>query len=119
MSDVRDPDTDQPLPIPNDRPSAHDLVAADLAARKAHGLRKYGSLLQAFNGRDSLRDAYEEALDLCVYLRTLLEEQAGQAPGPLDVLRCVNVRTHGPHAWVTENPDVAWQCPGYRSVTGI
>ena len=34
--------------------------------------------LQAFNGRDSLKDAYEEALDLCVYLRTAIYEKDGK-----------------------------------------
>ena len=33
------------------------------------GIRKYGTPLQPDNGRDSLQDAYEEALDLCVYLK--------------------------------------------------
>lgn len=75
MSDIRDPETDQAAPIPNDGPSAHDLVIADLQDRKEHGLRKYNSLLQPFNGRDSVLDAYEEAQDLVVYLANLLEEQ--------------------------------------------
>lgn len=76
MSDVRDPETDQRLPTSNGHPSAHDLVAADLAERKAHGFRKYGSLLQAANGRSHLRDAYEEVLDHAVYLRSALDETA-------------------------------------------
>lgn len=76
MSDVRDPETDQAAPIPNHRPSAHDLVAADMAERKAHGLRKYQSLLQAGNGRNALQDLYEELLDAVVYARTELEERA-------------------------------------------
>jgi hypothetical protein len=75
VGDIRDPETDQVAPIPNDGPSMHDLVAADMMERKAHGLRKYNSLLQAFNGRSALRDAYEEVLDLAVYLRQALEEQ--------------------------------------------
>lgn len=32
-------------------------------------------VLQAFNGRDVLRDAYEEALDLATYLRQCIEER--------------------------------------------
>jgi hypothetical protein len=31
--------------------------------------------LQAFNGRDALRDAYEEALDLACYLRQAIAER--------------------------------------------
>lgn len=75
MSDIRDPETDQAAPISNDGPSAHDLVIKDLQDRKEHGLRKYKTMLQPNNGRDSILDAYEEVLDLVVYLRNYLEEQ--------------------------------------------
>lgn len=67
----------QPAPVDQGRASAHDLVAADMQERKAFGLRKYGVTLQAHNGRDTLQDAYEEVLDLAVYLRTLIEERKG------------------------------------------
>lgn len=50
------------------------LVAADLADRKALGIERHGQPLQAHNGRDALRDAYEESLDLVVYLRQVWEE---------------------------------------------
>lgn len=75
MSDVRDPETDQQLPVHNDQISCQDLVIADIEARKALGLKKYGTLLQPFNGRSFLQDAYEEVLDLAVYLRGKLEEE--------------------------------------------
>lgn len=75
MSDTRDPETDQQLPIKNDLPVIQDLVMADIEARKELGLKKYGTLLQPFNGRNMLQDAYEESLDLCIYLRGRLEEQ--------------------------------------------
>jgi len=75
LSETRDPSTDQPLPTPNDQPHIHDLVADDIAARKALGIRKYRTPLQAYNGRNMLRDAYEEVLDLAVYLRGALAEQ--------------------------------------------
>lgn len=65
----------EPPPIKNDGPSMHDLVAADIAARKEFGLKKYGTPLQAHNGRDALMDAYEETLDLIVYLRQAIEER--------------------------------------------
>lgn len=74
MSTVRDPNTDQQLPTPNDNPPIHDLVAEDLMARKQMGTRKYGTPLQAHNGRNPLRDAYEETLDQAVYLRQSIEE---------------------------------------------
>lgn len=66
---------DQPMPTFSDRPFIHDLVAADIAARGELGKRRYGTKLQAFNGRSSLQDAYEESLDLCCYLKQLIEEE--------------------------------------------
>jgi hypothetical protein len=66
---------DQPLPVQNERQSIQDLVIADIETRKKVGLERYGTLLQADNKRDSLRDAYEEALDLTCYLRQAIEER--------------------------------------------
>lgn len=64
----------EPPPVVNEQPAIQDLVIADLEARKQYGLKKYGTLLQAFNGRDALMDAYQEALDRVVYLRQAYEE---------------------------------------------
>ena len=50
---------DQPPPKPNDKPAVWDLV-------------------QPFNGRDALVDAFQEALDLCVYLRQAIYERDGR-----------------------------------------
>jgi hypothetical protein len=52
------------------------LVLADLEARIATGEDEYGEPLTTHNGRDPLQDAYEEALDLALYLRQELEERA-------------------------------------------
>lgn len=54
-----------------------DLVVDDMRARDAFGAQKYGSRLMADDGRNSLRDAYEEVLDLAVYLRKALAEREG------------------------------------------
>lgn len=54
------------------------LVIQDMNARAALGEAKYGIRLQAHNGRDPLVDAYQEALDLAIYLRQVLEEKYGQ-----------------------------------------
>lgn len=51
---------DQSLPIPNDGPCVQDAVIEDLANRKLVGVERYGTPLQPHNGRDALRDAYEE-----------------------------------------------------------
>lgn len=66
---------DQPTPVANDGPCVQDLVIADIEARKVIGRKRYGTLLQPFNGRDALVDAYQEALDLCQYLRQVIEER--------------------------------------------
>jgi hypothetical protein len=66
---------DQPPPVPNDRPAVWDLVVEDMRARDAVGRARYGTPLQAFNGRDALADAYAEALDLVVYLRQAIAER--------------------------------------------
>ncbi len=65
---------DQPLPAHNDRAAVWDLVKADIDSRDNLGRLRYGTRLQPFNGRDTVRDTYEEALDKLVYLRSLLVE---------------------------------------------
>lgn len=61
-------------PITNMSGSIHDKVVQDVKSRKELGLAKYGTILQAGNGRNALKDAYEEVLDLACYLRQKLEE---------------------------------------------
>jgi hypothetical protein len=51
----------------NDDQATRD-VAQDIRARAAVGRQRYGTFLYPDNGRDSLVDAYQEALDLPVYL---------------------------------------------------
>lgn len=51
-----------------------DLLVEDMRARDAHGREVYKVPLQAHNGRNVLKDAYEEALDAAVYLRQGCEE---------------------------------------------
>lgn len=57
-----------------------ELVQADLEARAEHGKAEYGERLKAHNGRDALVDAYQEALDLCQYLRQEIEERQIEIP---------------------------------------
>jgi hypothetical protein len=65
----------QPKPVQNELPKIPDLVIADMQARAEYGYNKYGTYLQAFNGRDALKDAYQEAIDLCQYLRQAIYER--------------------------------------------
>ncbi len=65
----------QPRPIPNSNAPIGEQVIEDMKARIVLGKARYGTPLQAFNGRDALWDAYEEALDLCMYLKQALVER--------------------------------------------
>jgi hypothetical protein len=67
--------TPQLLPQQNDEPIVWDLVIQDMRERDKLGMQKYHTHLQPFNGRDALVDAYQEALDLVVYLRQLIYEK--------------------------------------------
>lgn len=68
----------EPKPIPNQHPHVADLVIADINSRKEFGLKKYGTALQPHNGRDALTDAYQEALDMCKYIRQAIYERDGK-----------------------------------------
>lgn len=68
----------QPAPTRNDSTPVWQLVIADMQARDEFGRAKYGTPLQANNGRDALVDAYQEILDAAVYLRQLIVERDGK-----------------------------------------
>lgn len=90
------PGDTQGMPTVNDEPYVHDVLVADLHSRfivhapireqvvadilrrKALGTERYGTPLQPHNGRSPLLDAYEEALDLAVYLRQHLMEKTSE-----------------------------------------
>jgi hypothetical protein len=105
--------TPEPAPKRTDSPAVWPLVIADLAAldapewlrqvmaddmrdRDAFGREKYGTPLQVENDRDASTDAYQEALDLAVYLRQKAEQTdlaywhalSGQAVGMAAAIRC-------------------------------
>jgi hypothetical protein len=66
----------EPVPTPSPKsPAMWDLVMEDFQARDRFGTRKHGQRLAAHDGRDALKDAYQEALDLAVYLRKALYER--------------------------------------------
>lgn len=50
-------------------------TGADPTPNAVLGVTRYGTPLQPHNGRDALRDAYEEALDLVHYLRQAIYER--------------------------------------------
>ena len=55
--------------------SVTDKVMADLEFRREMGILKYGGELKTHNGRDALIDAYQEALDLALYLKQAILER--------------------------------------------
>lgn len=80
-SAAESPNTPEPAPQPGSGPAVWDLVIADMRERDEGGLAKYGTRLQAGNGRNALVDAYQEALDLAVYLRQRIAEDDAQQAG--------------------------------------
>lgn len=73
MGDTRDPERDQPLPTPGKVDVQVYLMKA-IAARREHGMRKYGRPLESNNGRVALLDLWEELLDGLSYLTQGLVE---------------------------------------------
>lgn len=67
----------QPKPIEGKTVVA-DQVIVDIQERVEFGVRKYGGPLMTHNGRNALWDAYQEALDLVLYLRQRLLEDEGK-----------------------------------------
>lgn len=60
------------------KPNVMDLLVIDVVARARLGRERYGVPLKPHNGRDAIRDAYEEAIDLAAYLRQALFERDGE-----------------------------------------
>ncbi len=69
---------EQAPPQANSSPAVWSLVMRDMVDRDVAGAQKYGVRLQPNNGRDALVDAYQEALDLVVYLRQSIYERDGK-----------------------------------------
>lgn len=70
--------SEQPNPITNDLPAVTKLVLEDFVERMEMGIEKYGMPLQPKNGRDPLIDAYQEVMDLALYMRQMIYEKFGE-----------------------------------------
>ncbi|MFE6000363.1 hypothetical protein ACFQ6C_26440 [Streptomyces sp. NPDC056454] len=95
------PSTDHPLPIegtlrerPGDQPlptagqeSVQDALIKRIEERRELGIQRYGTPLQTFNGRNAVRDALEEALDLATYLMQVEMEQTARQAGLREALK--------------------------------
>jgi hypothetical protein len=75
MNNGHGPDIQEEAPQKNNLPSVWDLVLEDMKKRDELGFNKYNTHLQPFNGRSPLWDAYQEVLDLAIYLRQAIYEQ--------------------------------------------
>lgn len=71
------PSTPEPMPdrTRERQVDVFDYVFSDIKARRDYGRVEYGGPLVTNDGRNSLWDAYQEALDLAVYLRKAIIEQ--------------------------------------------
>lgn len=69
----------QPDPLPG-KNYVIDAVMKDFAERAESGRAKYGTYLQSGNGRDALWDAYQEAIDLAMYLRQAIMNATNATP---------------------------------------
>lgn len=104
MGEIAEYGHGEPPPVANSGPSMHDLVIMDMYAidemdfpvyvdtkagamlvvglmedRKGFGIRKYGTVLQANNGRNPLNDILDELGDALVYYKQWMEETDYQA----------------------------------------
>jgi NTP pyrophosphatase (non-canonical NTP hydrolase) len=68
-------------PAPNANRPIWQMVIDDMRERDETGLRKYGTRLQAHNGRDADVDLYQELLDAVVYQRQKIAERAAERDG--------------------------------------
>jgi hypothetical protein len=82
MGDVTRPQQD---PKPG-RTRVDELVVKDIDDRVREGIKKYGSPLMTQNGRDALVDAYQEALDLVMYLRQAIAERDESKLDAIDMM---------------------------------
>jgi hypothetical protein len=53
-------------------------ICRDVMARKAEGMKKYGTPLQPFNGRSAMMDLYQELLDAANYMRQHIYENSDE-----------------------------------------
>jgi ribosomal protein S7 len=61
--------------VVNEHPDIQSQVIVDIEARRQVGIGRYGTALQPFNGRDALRDLYEELIDAAMYVKQLMVER--------------------------------------------
>lgn len=83
----------QPTPKATESPDCWLLVMEDMKDRREFGLAKYGVPVRHDSGRDPLADAYQEVLDLAVYLRAEIQRRRDVREEELE--RCIRVISEG------------------------
>lgn len=78
MENLKNLNMYEPDPIKTDEKPIWELVIEDMRQRDNEGRKKYGTPLQVSNGRDPLIDAYQEVLDLAVYMRQEIERRQNE-----------------------------------------
>lgn len=82
-----------------------DRAAREILDSKEVGIQRYGTALQTFNGRDMLRDAYEESRDHYIYMTGLIMAREAQEE---ELVQAVMDRwTQG--AWVAPSGRELWE----------
>lgn len=54
----------------------YDLVRRDLLHRESEDIQLHGGPRQPYTGSEALLDAYDSAIDQCIYLRTVIEQMS-------------------------------------------
>ena len=80
MGDKRDPKRDQQLPTPGEL-NVQEVLSKAVLERMQYGIDKYGSPLETFNGRDPIRDVWEELVDALTYMTQIRLERGDTLPG--------------------------------------
>lgn len=80
----------QPPPVQTDK--SFDLATGYLSPaevlRSEQGVRRYGTTLHSFNGRDALADAFQEAVDGMMYCRQKMMENEANPQGSYYEAQC-------------------------------
>lgn len=87
---------EQAQPVDHGTEGMHDKLILEIGHRRDVGLARYNSTLQAFNGRDALRDILEELIDGSVYvLQAMTEREQLRAELLKSLLTWLQPRTKG------------------------
>jgi len=111
----------EPMPKPGKKSVLIDVMT-DLLHRDQIGRKKYGTSLKTFNGRNGLKDAYQEALDMVMYLKQcLLEVESKKESEAADIQIVIDDSIHPGETniiakIVDEWGETLYECAPFRDV---